>query len=73
MATRNVKSTIAGTVLEIQRNVGETVETDDPIITLECMKMEIPVVAPAGGRIAQISVSAGDVVHEGQVVCVLET
>ena len=39
--------------------VGETVDAGDPIVTLEAMKMEHVVVAPAAGRVAEIGVAAG--------------
>ena len=73
MATRNIKSMIAGTVLQIHKRAGDPVAARDPILTLECMKMEIPIVAPAGGRIVSIEVNQGDNVEKDQLVFVLET
>ncbi|WP_432835412.1 biotin/lipoyl-containing protein [Dactylosporangium sp. CA-092794] len=35
-----------------------------PLVILESMKMEIPVVAGSGGTISQIAVNEGDVVRE---------
>jgi biotin carboxyl carrier protein len=37
------------------------------------MKMEIPVVSPAAGKLTSIHVSLDDVVAEGQVLAILET
>jgi biotin carboxyl carrier protein len=37
------------------------------------MKMEIPVAAPAPGKLKSILVSLDDVVAEGQVLAILET
>jgi biotin carboxyl carrier protein len=43
----------------------------DTLLVLESMKMEIPVLAEAGGRVAEIRVHEGDVVQEGDVLVVL--
>ena len=40
---------------------------------LESMKMEIPVGAPAAGRLAEILVEEGEAVEEGQEVATIET
>ena len=50
---------------------GQAVKGGDPIIILEAMKMEIPVVAPQDGTIASIEVAAGDAVENGQVLATM--
>ena len=42
------------------------------IMILESMKMEIPVEAPAAGKLVELKVSAEDQVEEDQVVAVVE-
>ena len=37
------------------------------------MKMEIPVAAPAAGKLTSILISLDDVVAEGQVLAILQT
>lgn len=69
----DVKSEIAGKVWKIVAAVGDTVEEDDEILILESMKMEIPVMAPAAGRIAEILVEETESVQEGQTVVRLES
>ena len=71
MALR-VQAEIAGTVHSIECREGQDVGADDILLILESMKMEIPVVAPASGRVAAIAVAPGDVVQEGQVLATLE-
>ena len=41
------------------------------LLVLESMKMEIPVEAPRAGRVAEVRVSEGDAVEEGDVLAVL--
>lgn len=72
MAELRVKSEITGKVWQIEASVGQQLAEEDPIIILESMKMEIPVVAPASGVLKQILVAEGDAVQEGQEVAVME-
>ncbi len=72
MATIEVKSEIAGRVWRLDAAIGERLEEDDPVMTLESMKMEIPIAAPQEGRLAELLVDEGDAVAEGQAVARLE-
>ena len=71
MADVRVKSDIAGSVWKILKQPGEAVEEEEPVILLESMKMEIPVMAPRTGTIAEIRVVEGEMVAEGDVVVVI--
>lgn len=73
MAEEPVCSEITGTVWKIELAPGAEVAEDDVIMILESMKMEIPVLAPADGVIAEILVKEGTPVAEGQVVAKLTT
>lgn len=72
MARHEINADITGTVFKIETSAGEKVAAGDVLIVLESMKMEIPVEAPAGGRIAQILVAEGDSIAEGQMLAVIE-
>ncbi len=71
MAVTKVISELQANVLSIEKAVGDVVEVDDPIVILESMKMEIPVLATAAGAIESIMVAAGDTVEEGQAICTI--
>ncbi len=73
MAETRVKSEIAGKVWQIEASPGDRLEEEDPIIILESMKMEIPVVAPIKGTLREILVGEGDSVQEGQDVAIMDT
>ena len=68
-----VKSEIPGSVVRIDASVGDALEEDDAVITVESMKMEIPISAPIAGRVTEILVREGDAIAAGQVVAALET
>jgi biotin carboxyl carrier protein len=63
---------VAGRVCALPVEVGASVSEGDDIAFVEAMKMEIPVAAPATGKLASILVSLDDVVAEGQIVAILE-
>ncbi|WP_289296898.1 acetyl-CoA carboxylase biotin carboxyl carrier protein subunit [uncultured Reyranella sp.] len=67
-----LKSEISGTVWKIEGAVGVEVETDDVLLILESMKMEIPILAPKKGRISEFRVNEGESIAEGQVVLLFE-
>jgi biotin carboxyl carrier protein len=51
---------------------GQAVATDDELVVLESMKMEIPVVAPQAGTVTSVNVVEGGVVQEGDVIAVVD-
>ena len=61
----------AGKVFKIEANVGTAVKKGDPVVIIEAMKMEIPVVAPADGTVASIDVAVGDSVEAGATLATL--
>jgi biotin carboxyl carrier protein len=73
MSVRSVRCPIAGTVLERHKSPGESVTADEPVVTLECMKMEIPIQSPVAGRLVSVDVKEGEVVVKDQLVFAVET
>jgi biotin carboxyl carrier protein len=71
MAELRVKSEIAGSVWKVEVTVGDTVAEEDPLIILESMKMEIPLLAPRAGTVVEILVAEGEAIAEGDVAVVL--
>lgn len=71
MAEITVKSEIAGSVWKIEVAVGDAVAAEDPLIILESMKMEIPLLAPRAGVVRQILVAEGEPIAEGDVAVIL--
>ena len=71
MATE-VTVPMVGKIVNVLVAVGDKVNEDDQIATLEAMKMEMPIVAPATGVIKEIKVSAGQEVEADAVLAVIE-
>ena len=68
----NVVAEVAGKVWKIEARPGAQLAAEDIILILESMKMEIPVVAPRAGRLAELRVREGDAVSEGDVLAVMK-
>ena len=61
----------AGKVYSIDAKVGQAVKAGDSVVTIEAMKMEIPVVAPQDGTLASIDVAVGDAIEAGALLATL--
>lgn len=73
MADTKIISEVTGSVWKVLVVVGDAVETDTPVILIESMKMEIPVLATEAGLVSEILVAVGDPITEGQAVVTLKT
>jgi acetyl-CoA carboxylase biotin carboxyl carrier protein len=73
MPLREIRSEITGSLWKLVKAPGDAVDEDEAIMVLESMKMEIPVVADAPGRVKEVLVKEGQAVTEGQVVAIIET
>jgi biotin carboxyl carrier protein len=66
-----IEAGAAGKVFKIEASVGQSVKKGDPVVVVEAMKMEIPVVAPEDGTVASIDVAVGDAVEAGATLATL--
>jgi len=71
MAEIKVRSEIAGSVWKIEVAIGDSVAEEDPLLILESMKMEIPLLAPRAGIVKEILVTEGETIGEGDVAVIL--
>lgn len=61
---------MVASVQQVFVHEGQHVKQGDTLVMLESMKMEIPVFADANGTVDEVSVAAGDVVQEGDVLVI---
>ncbi|ONC36365.1 dihydrolipoamide acetyltransferase [Burkholderia pseudomallei] len=59
-------------VIEIAVKIGDTVEKEQSLVTLESDKATMDVPSPAAGVVKDIKVKVGDAVSEGSLIVVLE-
>ena len=67
-----VNSPMVGKIVKVLVEVGQEVSEDEPLLMLEAMKVEMPVVAPEDGKVTAIHVKEGDTVESDTVVVELE-
>lgn len=66
------RSPLAGVVSEINVEVGDSVDADQPMVVLEAMKMFTTITSPLAGKVKAIDVAKGDQVKQGQLLVELE-
>jgi pyruvate dehydrogenase E2 component (dihydrolipoamide acetyltransferase) len=59
-------------IIEVMVKVGDTVEKDQSLMTLESDKATMDIPAPAAGVIKELKVKVGDEVNDGDLIAVLE-
>ena len=68
---QTLRAEMVASVHSVVVQVGDEVTIGDTIVILESMKMEIPVLVEGPGTVTEISVVAGDVVREGDILAIL--
>ena len=66
------RSPVAGIVVKVVAQPGQTLQVGDILLVLEAMKMETNITAPVAGKVAAIKVAAGESVASGQIVAEFE-
>lgn len=67
-----IKSNMAGTVLDVLVAEGDQIEIGQDVVCLESMKMQMFISSEDDGIVKEIKVSTGDFVNEGDILIVLE-
>ena len=66
-----IEAGAAGKVVKIAAAAGTAVKKGDPVVVLEVMKMETPVVAPQDGTVASINCNEGQQVEAGALLATM--
>ena len=70
--SHTVVAELVANVQKVTAKAGDSVGPEDTLVILESMKMEIPVLAEVAGTIAEMKVSEGEVVRDGDPIAVIE-
>ena len=60
-------------IIEVLVKVGDQINKDDPVVTLESDKSSVEVPSPIGGKITELNIKVGDKVSKGSLLAKLET
>ncbi|HMO85782.1 MAG TPA: acetyl-CoA carboxylase biotin carboxyl carrier protein subunit [Lacipirellulaceae bacterium] len=66
------RSPIAGVVVRVSAQVGQSIQANDVLMVLEAMKMETSITSPVAGKVAKVNSAVGDAVTGGQVLVEFE-
>ncbi|KZE46459.1 acetyl-CoA carboxylase biotin carboxyl carrier protein subunit [Brevibacillus parabrevis] len=69
---KQVAANMAGTVISVLVQPGDTISEGQDVIVLESMKMEVPVQSMEAGKVAEVKANIGDFVNDGDIIVVLE-
>ncbi len=67
-----ITAPMVGKIITIHVKPGDKVGEDDPVVTMEAMKTEMPLVSPVDGTIKEIRVKEGQRVEADDVVAIVE-
>jgi acetyl-CoA carboxylase biotin carboxyl carrier protein len=67
-----VRAEMIANVWRVLMSEGDRVEDGDTLVTLESMKMEIPVLAETAGVVSKPHVAEGDVVQDDELTAVID-
>ena len=73
MPREEVRAEVTGKLWKVEVAVGQKVDPNEPLMIVESMKMEIPVVSEIGGTVVELRAAEGDPIEDGQVVAILES
>lgn len=68
----SVNAPMPGTILRVNKNVGDSVNAGESVVVLEAMKMENDINSPKAGVVKALYVNKGDTVASGQVLFEVE-
>jgi pyruvate carboxylase subunit B len=66
-----VKAPMVGKLVSIDVNLGDKVNQNDVLATIEAMKMFVKIYSPVSGEVKEIKVSPGDVVNPETDIMIL--
>jgi len=66
-----VRAPMPGLVLNVVKDVGESVERGETVVVLEAMKMENDLASPRAGVVKEVRVKQGQTVNQGEILVVI--
>ncbi|CAD7940083.1 unnamed protein product [Amoebophrya sp. A120] len=72
LVQEKITTPMTGNILEIKKNVGDSVEVGDTILVMSAMKLETDIVSNLRGKIVALNCESGDQVSTDHVLAIVE-
>lgn len=72
MGKETVEAPIPGKIVSVKVSVGDKVEEDQELCSLQSMKMQNPILSPVDGTVTEVNVKVEQTVETGEVLVVIE-
>ena len=72
MSQEVIEAPIPGKIVSVNVNVGDKVEEDQELCTLQSMKMQNPILSPVDGTVVEVKIASEQTVETGDVLIVIE-
>lgn len=69
---RDVRAPMTGKVIQVKVAPGDNVQSDQVLLVLEAMKMELRLTSPRAGVVATVTCKEGEQVDQGSALVTLE-
>lgn len=66
-----VLAPMPGVIMSVKVRVGDRVEVNQPVVTMDAMKMENNIAATASGEVTELLVAPGDQLNTGDVILII--
>lgn len=72
MGQEVIEAPIPGKIVSVSVGVGDAVEEDAELCSLQSMKMQNPILSPVDGKVVEVKIEAGQTVETGDILIVIE-
>jgi biotin carboxyl carrier protein len=72
MGQEVIEAPIPGKIVSVNVSVGDKVEEDAELCSLQSMKMQNPILSPVDGTVTEVKVQPEQTVETGEVLIVIE-
>lgn len=70
---QEITAPMPGNILKVNKQTGDKVAKNEPVVVLEAMKMENEIVSPVDGTVTSIMVSAGQFVDVSEILFTVQS
>jgi biotin carboxyl carrier protein len=70
--SQEVKAPMVGKLISVDVSIGDQVNQNDPVATIEAMKMFVKIYSPGNGKVKEIKAEVGETITPENIIMILE-